>query len=704
VTFKKHPVTFEPVPDEAAQVVQWRYVNPRMAEWPAADFIVGNPPFIGASAMRAALGDGYAEALRRNWADVPESADFVMYWWHKAALTVRAGAARRFGFITTNSLRQTFNRRVVQMALDGATVNTNVASADAGHAGGLMLPNAQKSAPGTARTGLPALSLAYAIADHPWVDGANGAAVRIAMTVAAPSGGEGRLLTVQSEHEGVDGEVLVDLSERRGLLHGDLRLGANVAGAKALRANLDLSNRGVQLFGAGFIVTREEAAALLPLPAGEDGGEGSPAHTSLIREYRNGRDLMSSPRDVLVIDAFGLSAEQLRERYPAVFQWLLERVKPERDQNNRATYRDNWWIFGEPRRVLRLQLKGLARYIVTVETARQRVFQFLDAQVLPDNKLVAVALADALQLGVLTSVAHVPWSLAAGSWLGVGNDSVYVKSRCFETFPFPADDTGLTPELADRIRSLAEQLDAHRKARQAAHEAVTLTGLYNVLDKLRRGEALSAKDKTLHEQGLVSVLQSLHDELDAAVLAAYGWSDLGHVPWADEAARAAWTEALLERLVALNAKRAAEEGAGTVRWLRPEFQDPARRAAAAATAALAPEPQQVGIDGVESAEQAASDAAAMSATQAADGSAAGGASATPSAAAASAAAQPWPATLPEQVRAVAQVLQASPAPLALGAVEAAFKGKGPWKKGLPRILETLEALGRARQEGGGWRG
>jgi hypothetical protein len=67
-------------------------------------------------------------------------------------------------------------------------------------------------------------------------------------------------------------------------------------------------------------------------------------------------------------------------------------------------------------------------------------------------------------------------------------------------------------------------------------------------------------------------------------------------------------------------------------------------------------------------------------------------------------AQPWPSSLPEQVRAVAQLLSASPAPLPLGAIEASFKGKGPWKKGLPRILDTLEALGRARQEGGGWRG
>jgi hypothetical protein len=297
--------------------------------------------------------------------------------------------------------------------------------------------------------------------------------------------------------------------------------------------------------------------------------------------------------------------------------------------------------------------------------------------------------------------------------LGV-NDPRYNKSRCFEPFPFPHDDTGLTPELTDRIRHLAEQLDAHRKARQAAFDAVTLTGLYNVLDKLRRGEALSPKEKVLHEQGLVSVLRSLHDELDAAVLAAYGWSDLGPVPWADEAARAVWTEAVLERLVALNARRAAEEAAGTIRWLRPDFQDPARRAereAAAAQAARTPADGLLNQErlatiprweqpdlGMKMAENEAPPASQVPEVPAED------ATAHPGAPAPATAAQPWPATLPEQVRAVAQLLAASPAPLPLPAIEAGFKGKGPWKKGLPRILDTLEALGRARREGAGWRG
>ena len=88
--------------------------------------------------------------------------------------------------------------------------------------------------------------------------------------------------------------------------------------------------------------------------------------------------------------------------------------------------------------------------------------------------------------------------------------------------------------------------------------------MYNVLDKLKVSLPMTAKEKAIHEMGLVSVLKSLHDELDAAVLAAYGWND------------APSDETILERLVALNAERAAEEANGQVRWLRPAFQHPER--------------------------------------------------------------------------------------------------------------------------------
>ena len=265
----------------------------------------------------------------------------------------------------------------------------------------------------------------------------------------------------------------------------------------------------------------------------------------------------------MVIDLFGLTAEEVRARFPAVYQWVYERVKPERDQNNRASYRNNWWIHGEPRAALRPALAGLSRYIATPVTAKHRFFLFLDGNILPDDAIIAIATWMTLSFLVCSPAA----SMWLGRWLpvvelGVGNDPRYLKTRCFEPFPFPA----ATDAQQARIRALAEQLDAHRKRQQAQHPKLTLTDMYNVLEKLRAGEPLTAKDKAVHEQGLVSVLREIHDELDAAVCDAYGWP----VTLTDEE--------ILARLVALNAERAAEEAQGLVRWLRPAYQAPSDHA------------------------------------------------------------------------------------------------------------------------------
>ena len=121
--------------------------------------------------------------------------------------------------------------------------------------------------------------------------------------------------------------------------------------------------------------------------------------------YRNGRDLAQSPRGVMVIDLFGLTIKQVREQYPAVYQHLLERVKPERDSKGTtkdgAGYAALWWLFGKPRQELRKQLANLPRYIATVETTKHRTFQFLSPEILPDNMLINIASADAINLGIL---------------------------------------------------------------------------------------------------------------------------------------------------------------------------------------------------------------------------------------------------------------------------------------------------------------
>jgi hypothetical protein len=359
-----------------------------------------------------------------------------------------------------------------------------------------------------------------------------------------------------------------------------------------------------------------------------------------------------------------------------MYQWVLERVKPERDQNKRRTYRENWWIFGEPVPATRESIAGLGRYIVTCMTAKHRVFQFLDDYILPDQKLVTIALNDALALGVLSSTVHIAWALATGGNLGVGDDPVYVKSASFEKFPFPTANE----VQAAHIRALAEQIDSQRKNQQSIHLDLTLTSAYNVLGKLRSGEPLTPSDRTLHEQGLISVLRQLHDELDAAVLDAYGWSDLtpllrvahGNDPpvtgqTREDAARA-FEEAVLERLVALNAERAAEEAHGLIRWLRPEFQN----------RGAAPTPVQAEMEtGTDEAGE------------------------TGAAPLAKAKPKPWPTDPIDQVRAVADAL--GTIPLTVDDITARFTSRGPWKKRVAPLLEMLVALGRASEKDGRYR-
>jgi len=498
------------------------YPNPRRPDWPKADYIVGNPPFVGGKDIRARMGSLYAETLWKVHAHMNDSADFVMYWWDRAAeilLRPRSGL-KRFGFVTTNSISQVFQRRVIEHHL-----------------------NAKKP-----------LSLTMAIPDHPWTKVTRDtAAVRIAMTVAEAGTKEGLLLEVTSE-DGVETDSPVILfAEQRGRINSDLTVGVDLASASAMKANEGLSSRGMMLFGSGFIVTPQQAEHL---------GLGRTPNLEMhIRPYLNGRDIMARSRGVMVIDMFGLDSEEVRRRFPAVYQHLLSTVKPERDVNRDADISRRWWLFGRTRDEIRPALAPLPRYIATVETAKHRVFQFLDASILPDNKLVAIGLSDGYSLGVLSCRFHVPWAMRTGGWLGVGNDSVYVKSRTFDPFPFPA----ATDAQKHTIGTIAEELDAHRKRVLATHDHLTLTGLYNVLERLKSGARptdLNDKERRIFDDGLALILKELHDRLDVAVADAYGWpADLPE----DE---------VLARLVALNKQRAAEEKRGLVRWLRPDYQIP----------------------------------------------------------------------------------------------------------------------------------
>jgi hypothetical protein len=213
---------------------------------------------------------------------------------------------------------------------------------------------------------------------------------------------------------------------------------------------------------------------------------------------------------------------------------------------------------------------------------------------------------------------------------------VYVKTLCFDPFPFP----GCNAERQATVAAIAEELDKLRKQRLRLYPDITLTALYNVLAKLRTGEELTERERDVHERGLVGILRRLHDELDDAVFAAYGWpSDLTD----DE---------LLSRLVKLNRERAEEEWHGKICWVRPEFQAGIRPAASQREfemTAATPAPVR----------------------------------------------QSWPRDLTEQFKAVRFALAAQPTPVAAEQVASCFVRAR--RDRVAEVLATLVSLGQARE-------
>jgi hypothetical protein len=264
------------------------------------------------------------------------------------------------------------------------------------------------------------------------------------------------------------------------------------------------------------------------------------------------------------------------------------------------------------------------------------MFVFLPVETRPDHKIVAIAIEDAWVLSVLSSFAHMIWFMAKKALLE--DRPVYPKTECFDPFPFPDP----TEAQKARLRSLGEELDAHRKTQQAAHPKLTLTQMYNTLEKLRAGERIEGKDREIYDKGLVRILKDIHDRIDAEVAAAYGWP------------ATLTDDEILHRLVDLNRTRAAEEARGLIRWLRPDYQNPAGRAAQA------------------KGEQTAMDIGPADTT----------------------AKTPWPKLLPDQIAAVEAALsdlgEATPEQIARQFHRARAATVAP-------LLESLEKLGHARR-------
>jgi len=403
--------------------------RPVEPEWPTADVIIGNPPFLGGGKIRRELGDKYTDDLFRLYGDrLPNFSDLVTYWFEKARAQIEAGKSKRAGLLATNSIRQQGNRPVLERIKE---------------------------------TG----DIFMAWSDRPWV--LDGAAVRVSF-VGFDNGID--------QNRSLDGLPVTAINR-------DLTTGGDVTGASPLAENDGICFLGMMKAGP-FDIDGVTARQMLDAPVNPNGRSNS----DVVRRRLGGQDVVGRPRDGWIID-FGVDlTEEEASMFEAPFEYVKKYVKPLRDVNRRARTRERWWIFGEARPGLRRALVGLHRCIVTPEVARHRVFDWMDTSMVPDHKLHVFAREDDYFIGLLQSRVHEAWSLAQCAWMGVGNDPSYSSSRTFETYPFPWPP-GTEPAGDPRVEAIAEaarDLVAKRDAwlnPEGASEAElakrTQTRLYN---------------------------------------------------------------------------------------------------------------------------------------------------------------------------------------------------------------------------------
>ena len=469
------------------------------AEWPEAEFIVGNPPFLGGKLLRSGLGDDDVETLFHLYRGrVPPEADLVTYWFEKARAHIASGQTTRAGLVATNSIRGGANRRVLDRIVSD-------------------------------------IGIFEAWSDEPWV--VDGASVRVSLICFGATDDAPRLDGCPASRINPD------------LTAGDV----NLTTATCLKANHGVSFMG-DTKGGAFDVPGPLARAWLQLPTNPNGRK----NAEVLRPWRNGQDITRRSADKWVVDFGWDMGEQDASLFEAPFGHITACVWPERSKNRRESYRMRWWRHVEPRPALMSKLAQLERYIVTPRVAKHRIFVWLSSAVMPDCQLIAITRDDETMFGMLHSRFHELWALRLGTSLE--DRPRYTPSTTFDTFPFPE---GLTPDIpaaayADDPRAL-KIAAAARRLDELRNNWLNPSDLVRRVPEVVEGypDRILPKDEAAARILKTRTLTNLYNErpawlahahraLDEAVAHAYGWP-----PEMSE-------EALLAKLLALNVERAKE--------------------------------------------------------------------------------------------------------------------------------------------------
>jgi type II restriction/modification system DNA methylase subunit YeeA len=449
------------------------------AQWPEAEFIVGNPPFLGAKWMLESLGENDTARLRNIFSErIPSTADLVTYWFDKARVAIDLSSSSSAGLVATNMIRGLGNRPVIKRITDDCQIFE-------------------------------------AWSDEPWV--VDGADVRVSIVCFQQN---------RANSVSLDGRVVEEI-------YDDLTAGSsNLTVAKTLQENINVAVRGIER-GGSFDVAGSLAREWLASPKNPNGR----SNADVLRPLATAKGVTGRNPDKWIID-FSSMTESEAALFELVFEYAKSTIQVSRGNNREQRTSKNWWLFRRSGELVRNSIQSLDRYIVTGLVWKHRTFAWLARGVIPDTRLVVIARHDDVSFGILCSRFHEAWTLRICQYHGVGNDPIYTQGTTFETFPFPE---GLTPNIpasayaddprAIAIANAAKRLDQLRNAWLNPPELVDIVPEVvpgypdRILPKTEEAAAI-LKKRTLTNlyNERPQWLADAHRDLDAAVAAAYGWA------------------------------------------------------------------------------------------------------------------------------------------------------------------------------------
>ena len=370
------------------------------ATWPAVDFIVGNPPFLGTKKLRSELGDEYVEKIFKLYADrIPNFSDFCCYWFEKARQHIVDAKCKRAGLLATQGIRGGLNREVLKRIKE---------------------------------TG----EIFFAVSDREWIlDGAN-----VHVSMVGFDNGDDKTRTL-------DGHEVATINS-------NLTAVADITQAQRLNQNSAIGFIADVKSGK-FDIPENVAVSILSSP----NPHGKP-NSDVVTPWVNGLDILRRLRNVWIVDFASNSTLDDASRYEVPFAHAKAHVYPERSKVKRQSYREYWWIHAEPCDEMRQKLAGLPRFLITTTVSKHRIFAWMQTPTLPDHQLVAFARSDDYFFGVLHSRAHEVWALKLGTRLETRPR--YTPTTCFETFPFPEPVTPAQSRAGGTIAAAAQELDTLR--------------------------------------------------------------------------------------------------------------------------------------------------------------------------------------------------------------------------------------------------